>query len=646
MCIACGDDSPIVSEPDIEVQEQGKIVIVSGNSIVTSVFESEFSVKIEQNTSYDIRINGDWIHQCTTRALNSETLYFKVDFNKTKQKREGEISFIKKEDGEEQTIQIRQRGGIWINCSIDTSAQKQSWTTTDTIGVCSSSYNNEPFIFCEGDQFVTDRDGTLKDVTAAYYPYHSVSEREISESDILNYLIADASFLFEPVAFPITITASNELENSKCRLVSNRKIFGHWSISDGIISSSSNETEKEFTSGSCVFTTLAKTKENIGIIVKNNKGEVTAENCYIEMNEAKKIDYKYVTSYEALDMEKNANCYIIDRKGHYCFALRDAAGGQRWKGDGCYAEVIWSDFADDFINNPTIVGDIVFFDADMSNDKQGNAGLALKDAQGNILWSWHIWLTDQTDFRTIEKGKFLNIPLGSITNSRNFQYGDHYHALLYQYGRKDPFPNQGPNSEYLAITDEGLNVYDNSGGFGTFYRRDWHQGIYDESCPMIAAESNDGNFGYYGTQPENIKWNVVDWDDVNNPCPPGFSIPKGDLVWKYMTGKEGQYATWPGHKVKDLEAVEIYNNGLLNMTENYWFPAVKGRTPLYGIEDQYHPYCAIPSESLRLWVKLTYINIEGFTYATIVEWLPDNMGGVEILRTHFGEYNPIVCVKD
>ena len=29
--------------------------------------------------------------------------------------------------------------------------------------------------------------------------------------------------------------------------------------------------------------------------------------------------------------------------------------------------------------------------------KEGNAVIAAKDADGKILWSWHIWLTDQPE---------------------------------------------------------------------------------------------------------------------------------------------------------------------------------------------------------------------------------------------------------
>ncbi len=646
VCMACERISFIDPDPDLKPDEK-TFVIMSGNSVKTSVFESEFSVSIKNNTDYDIIIDCDWIHPVDTRSLNTENLNFKVDFNKTKKERKGEISFVSKEDNIKKTIEIKQRGGLWITCSIGTNADKKSWEATDTIGVYGHNLLNIPFVYCEEQQFVADWDGNIDDVSAAYYPYNSIHDAEITDNDIFDYLVADASLQFDPIAYPITLAVSDNSEEAKCRLVSDTEIFGPWKFTDGKICATSSETEKKIDSGSCVFAALTKAKGNIGVIVKNSNGIVTAEDCYIEMNGAKNITHEYEKGYKALDTDDNANCYIIDEEGSYCFALRDAAGGQRWIGSGCYAEVIWSDFAKDFIINPKIMGDMVFFDAQMSGDKQGNAGLALKDSEGKILWSWHLWLTDQTDFRTVEKGKLLNIPLGSITNSRDFQYGDHYHALIYQYGRKDPFPNQSPQSEFLAITDEGLKAYDNSGGFGTFFRRDWRQGTFDESCPMIAAESNDGEFGYFGDQPENVKWNVDDWDEVNNPCPPGFSVPKSDIMWKYLTGNEGGYACWPGLKVEDLTAVEPYNNGLLNTIEDYWFPAIKGRTPLYGIENQYHPYCGIPAAGFILWIRRISLNLNsGGHYANIVRWGADNTGGVEIYGWDWGDYHPLICVKD
>ena len=51
--------------------------------------------------------------------------------------------------------------------------------------------------------------------------------------------------------------------------------------------------------------------------------------------------------------------------------------------------------------------------------RQGNAVIAIKDAGDNVLWSWHIWVTDENIGQTIEvtnhqsqKYKFMPVNLG------------------------------------------------------------------------------------------------------------------------------------------------------------------------------------------------------------------------------------------
>lgn len=642
MAIACekNPDTDGQEKDTPDEKEETVFQIVSGKSVETGVFASGFSVTVKRNTDCDVTTDSDWIHLSGSRATVSDIMDFNVDFNGTRKERRGEISFISKSGGEKQIVEVRQRGGVWIDCSLSPTSGKNTWSTTDTIGVYGQGFLNQPFVHHEGNWFVADHHGKLESVSA-YYPYRRGHASEICGDEILAYLIADDSFNFEPAARLLTVNVTSG-SGKDCRVISDSKIFGPWEFSEGRIKASSSEAEVMINSGTCAIPVKASVKEDIGVIVSHPDNRVSADSHAIEMDGDKNVEHKDAKRYGALDTDENANCYIIDKAGDYCFKLRDAAGGQRWTGSGCSMEVIWSDFAKDFVNEPAIIGDMVFFNAKMSKEKQGNAGLALKDANGKILWSWHLWLTDQTDFRSVEKGKLLNIPLGSVTDSRDFQYGEHYHALIYQYGRKDPFPNQSPESDFLAITDEGLDAFGNTGGFGVFYRRDFHEGVFDESCPMVAVESDNGKFG----ESSNIKWNVKDWDEVNNPCPPGFSIPDGKVVWKYMTGLDGRYAAWPGLKVKDLAAVRFHNNGLLNIEENYWFPAVKDRTPLYGVENQYHPYCGIPSSSFYTWIRRTETNAGGYHTANSVHWTPDDMYGIEIDSWAYGHYMPLVCVKD
>jgi hypothetical protein len=77
-----------------------------------------------------------------------------------------------------------------------------------------------------------------------------------------------------------------------------------------------------------------------------------------------------------------------------------------------------------------------------ATEQEGNAVVAAKDGNGNIVWSWHIWLTKQT---------FAAADLTEVaTGSHNYQltpvnvgwvgtpFGRGY-SPYYQWGRKDAF---------------------------------------------------------------------------------------------------------------------------------------------------------------------------------------------------------------
>ena len=107
-----------------------------------------------------------------------------------------------------------------------------------------------------------------------------------------------------------------------------------------------------------------------------------------------------------------------------------------------------------------------------STIRQGNAVIAIKDASDAILWSWHIWVTDENIGQTIEvtnhqsyKCKFMPVNLGWCDGRTEtyaersckvkFTAGDASKEVIikqasnsiamgsnhpyYQWGRKDPF---------------------------------------------------------------------------------------------------------------------------------------------------------------------------------------------------------------
>ena len=70
--------------------------------------------------------------------------------------------------------------------------------------------------------------------------------------------------------------------------------------------------------------------------------------------------------------------------------------------DAC---LVWQD-EQNLVDNIELAGDgkSISFDVDRSSIRQGNAIIAVRDMSGEIVWSWHIWVTDyalDSDLRTI-----------------------------------------------------------------------------------------------------------------------------------------------------------------------------------------------------------------------------------------------------
>jgi len=55
------------------------------------------------------------------------------------------------------------------------------------------------------------------------------------------------------------------------------------------------------------------------------------------------------------------------------------------------AELLWQDVTS-LISKVSVDGDYLCFSVGTFNP--GNALIAVKDGNGNILWSWHIWATE------------------------------------------------------------------------------------------------------------------------------------------------------------------------------------------------------------------------------------------------------------
>lgn len=157
-----------------------------------------------------------------------------------------------------------------------------------------------------------------------------------------------------------------------------------------------------------------------------------------------------------LSAEGTANCYIVSPQSSNRFDASVRGNGKRdgkthyldlfgAKIEGAsYAEVAWeATFDGDKTRSTKIIDGTplylpeqqeVFFTTGAS---EGNALVTLHNAEGEILWSWHIWVVaDSVGTSTNGDLVWMDRNLGALNNN----VGDVANrGMLYQWGRKEPF---------------------------------------------------------------------------------------------------------------------------------------------------------------------------------------------------------------
>ncbi len=137
---------------------------------------------------------------------------------------------------------------------------------------------------------------------------------------------------------------------------------------------------------------------------------------------------------------------------------------------------------------------------------EGNAVVAVTTG-GIIRWSWHIWVTGY-----LPSGNWLDRNLGALSNvPGNPGTG----GLLYQWGRKDPFPGK---------TDAW---YDQNGTFKqpAIVTID---GMYDNPVPEITSSvRNPLAFFKAGYNARGSSWggSATPVKEIYDPCPEGYKVP-------------------------------------------------------------------------------------------------------------------------
>lgn len=241
--------------------------------------------------------------------------------------------------------------------------------------------------------------------------------------------------------------------------------------------------------------------------------------------------------------EETANCYMITTTGEHDFKATVIGNGEKGiiKGAGFHTEnpyispveakLLWED-VQGFITGVTLRDGRVHYTA---NANVGNALIAVYDAQGTILWSWHIWgvgdtLPEDEEITNYNGAKFMMMDRTLGAHSKTSLL-----VTLYQWGRKDPVPNSAAywvNGQEVNI-EQSYPVY--SGETITVQTGVEHP---DELVSIPYVETNrllwgDNNITDHYT----FKWpNYLDsakveqtqgWTNdktIYDPCPVGYRV--------------------------------------------------------------------------------------------------------------------------
>ena len=163
---------------------------------------------------------------------------------------------------------------------------------------------------------------------------------------------------------------------------------------------------------------------------------------------------------------------------------------------------------------------------------EGNALLAAKDADGNILWCWHLWAVKEDPAENpvrLNGHTFMGYNLGAFGNAGGGDGGDDdsilaSYGLYYQWGRPTPFPRPryyncaGAANESLyteEVTSVAMKVEEDD----------------TENSTMAAAIANPLVFVTGLDEP----WGggSPSWSDERksnfDPCPAGWRVPSGNV---------------------------------------------------------------------------------------------------------------------
>lgn len=298
---------------------------------------------------------------------------------------------------------------------------------------------------------------------------------------------------------------------------------------------------------------------------------------------------------------ETANSYIVAPGKTSVFSAQFRGNSKtETVGAAASAELLWQDAA-------SLIKDVYYVPETgqvvvSAGKASGNALVAVRDAKDNILWSWHLWVSDYDPAASLWSSpaatggtvwKFMDRNLGASSAD-----ADDWNSkgLIYQWGRKDPFKGavsftvQNEDYSYSVTGEPVLYDIDNRAVKATAFEDAEGFGTYEKSIQNPTVFYKILKDGDGVNIPKSKDWRDSSDDDawggvslsksVNDPCPPGYKVPvcaaNGDHPYEWHDYSQ---ATW-----------DEANYGMAQ--DGQWWPACGTRVNYSGGLDfpQVNPY--------------------------------------------------------
>ena len=260
--------------------------------------------------------------------------------------------------------------------------------------------------------------------------------------------------------------------------------------------------------------------------------------------------------YYDLSEAHTANSYIISSANRYCFnatvrgnGATGAAGvpGAHTVTDPVSAEIVWTDLVssetENFDDYFSLVSKVeegrVFFN--VKTMKKGNVVVGVRDKDGRMLWTWHLWLTDRPAEQGYKNGFAVqDRDLGATAYSPEGDAGT-INGLYYQWGRPTPLPLGKTNKNKTGALRVYKPIYEAGEWVGNtpvdFESSDLNASVIDRvKSPtvyfdsMASASEFELTKNLWGWRSETDEYAKTIYD----PCPPGYRVPSIKL-WRDLS---------------------------------------------------------------------------------------------------------------